>query len=526
VQLRGGAGLQVLRHLRQRAGVGRAAAAFVLGAATTVLLTPPLADVARAKPFWLDEGFEIAEACRHSYLSLLIKGAPGQCSPSPLYYLAQRLSVRSLDRFDEGIAVTYRRVSLIAAGLLLFATTLALHSRLGAPWALAAAATLASQPAFARYAAESRPYMSWLLLFALTVIAAAQAGSRPWRETRRGGRAALAVSAVALSLVALPGALQAALACLLCGLAWRRRAEDPGESRAALRWSLLLAAACVAAGLYFGARSPCREYDAGPLAFHWPDRTGRAGPVLALLWGDGIAGQIGNALLALGLVAALRPAAPRGLAAERARHEGFASWLARGVAAQLALTVLLAVQVALVGYYFLDRVFLHLVVCRALLVAAGGWWLMRWLEQRAAPPTRSALQALASGLAVFAAAMAFLTLRARAEGAPAALPPAGEAPCPALGGTLVLDRPADTKDWALGPNLIMRLAEDRHRCGTGPAGGTRHVLAAGDGVYHLSADRAPGAIPLEQCGRPVVLEPGGVSGAPPRPPLASSAAPK
>src|SRR6185369_647337 len=98
------------------------------------------------------------------------------------------------------------------------------------------------------------------------------------------------------------------------------------------------------------------------------------------LWGNGIGGQAGNALLALGLVAALR-----------ARDGTPASWLARGLAAQLALTVLLAVQVVRVGYYFLDRVFLHLVVCRALLVAVGGWWLLRRLEARAGPPTRTAL---------------------------------------------------------------------------------------------------------------------------------------
>jgi len=496
VQRRGGPGLQVLRHLRQQADVVRIAAALVLAAATTALLAPPLADVARAKPFWLDEGFEIAEACRHSYLSLLVTGAPGQCSPSPLYYLAQRLSVRSIDRFDEGIAVGYRRVSLLAAGLLLFATTLALHLRLGVPWALLAAASLASAPAFARYAAENRPYLSWLLLFALTVILAAEAAARPWRETGRARRAAVAVAAVGLALVALPGALQAALACSLCGLSWLRGAQDRREARAALGWTLRLAAVCVALGLYFGARSPCREYDAGPLAFQWPDRTGRARPVLALVWGEGIGGQAGNVLLVLGLIAALR-----------ARDATQASWLARGLAAQLALSVLLAVQVARVGYYFLDRVFLHLLVCRALLVALGGWWLLRWLEARAGPPTRTALHTLATGLAVFAVAAAFLSLRATAEGAPTPLAAATEAPCAELAGTLVLDRPADTKDWAAGPNLIVRLARDRRRCAAAAARDTRHVLAAGDGTYRTSAEPAPGAIPLAQCGRAVVIGP-------------------
>ena len=416
--------------------------------------------------------------------------------------------------------VGYRRVSLTAAGLLLFATTLALHARLGAPWALVAAAALASPPLFAQYAAENRPYMSWLLLFALTLIVAAEAGSRPWRETGRARRMALAVSALSLSLVALPGALQAALACALGGLSWRRRAEDRREMRASLVWSLLLAGVCLALGVYFGARSPCRRYDAGHLAFHWPDAAGLWRPVLALLWGEGTAGQIGNVLLLVGLVAARRSPAARDPAPEDARAAAFASWLARGAAAQLGLTVLLAVQVMRAGYYFVDRVFLHLIVCRALLVAVGGWWLVRWLEERAGPSARLALQTLASGLAVFAVAMAFLTLRARAEGAPIALTATAETPCADLEGTLVVDRRPDTKDWADGPNLIVRLAEDRRRCGAGRAGQTRHVMAVGDGGYRLRADRAPGALPLEQCGREVVLSGGALAARTPDPPLA------
>jgi len=461
------------------------------------------------KPFWLDEGFEIAEACRHSYLSLLVQGAPGQCSPSPLYYLAQRLSVRTLKSFDEGIAVSYRRVSLIAAGLLVFVITLALQTRLGAPWALVAAATLASQPLFAHYAAENRPYMSWLLLFALTVLVAAEAASRPWREVGRGRRTALAASAVALALVALPGALQAGLACVLCALSWLRTSEDRRETRAALAWSLLLAAACMALGLYFGARSPCRAYDAGHLALRFPDRAGLVRPVLSLIWGDGVAGDIGNVLLLLGLVPALR-LRPRfaSRAGDGARRTRFAAWLAAGVGAQVGFTVLLAAHVFQFGYYFLPRVFLHLAVCRALLVALGGWSLMGSLAERAPVAGRTALQTLALGLAVLAVASAFSLERQDVEERRLAWPAAGTGPCAATG-TLVVDVPAGMTDWALGPNVIVRLSEERRRCGAGASSDERHVLVGGgeSGDYHFSAARAPGAVALEQCGRPVVLGP-------------------
>src|SRR6185295_3860617 len=323
----------------------------------------------------------------------------------------------------------YRRVSLLAACLLLFATTLALHLRLGAPWALLAAASLASAPLFAQYAAENRPYMSWLLLFALTVILAAEAASRPWRETGRARRGALAVAAVGLALVALPGALQAAVGCALCGLSWLRASQDRRETRAALASSLLLAAACVALGLYFGGRSPCRGYEAGHLALRFPDRVGLLRPVLSLIWGDGVVGGVGNVFMLLGLVPALRLGqrllSRAGAVTPRA---SFAGWLSTGVGAQLGLTVFLAGETIHFGYYFVPRVFLHVAVCRALLVALGGWFSWGWLAERAHAPGRTALQTLALGVALLALAFAFSLERQDVEERRLTSPAAGTGP--------------------------------------------------------------------------------------------------
>jgi hypothetical protein len=504
VQRGSGAGREVLRGLRQQARVGRTAAALLLAAATAALLTPPMAEVARFKPFWLDEGFEVAESCRHPYLALLVKGAPGQCSPSPLYYLAQRASVRSLSGFDERVAVGYRRVSLAAAALLLFATVAVLFARLGPPWGLAAAASLASQPLVVQYAAENRPYTSWLLLFALALLAGADAASRRWRDLGRGRRVALALSSLALSLVALPGALQAALVCALCGLAWRQGAEDRAEARASLRWSLALAAACAALGLYFAARSPCGRDEAGHLALARSDGAGLVWPVLSLLWAQDLAGHVGNALLAAGLLAALRP--PRApLSADDAPRARFARWLAVGVAAQLGLTLLLAAQVARAGYYFLPRAFLHLTVCRALGIAVGGWLVVDWLAGRISRTLRTAVWALASVLAVLAAAAAFSFERQEVEER-RAMWTRTEAPCTDLDGPLIVDVAAGGTDWALAPNFLVRLGEAKRRCEAARSGPVRHVLVSAGGGFRLSSERLPGAVPLEQCGRPVSLE--------------------
>jgi hypothetical protein len=486
--------------------VGRIAAALLLAAATTALLTSPLAELARLKPFWRDEGFEIAESCRHPVLSLLVKGAPLECSPSPLYHIAQRLAVRSM-RFDEGIAVGYRAVSLAGAGLLLFLIVTFLFLRLGPPWGLLAAASLASQPLFAHYAAESRSYMSWLLLFALTVWVGAEAASRPWREAR-GWRFLLAGSSLALSLVALPGAFQAALACALCALAWLRSAQDRADARAALRWALLLGGACLALGLYFGARSTCMDHRAGIYALQWPDRAGRLPAVLSLLWGEGIGGTLANALFLLGLVAALRLRAPRSSATGKPGPGEFGAWLAAFVAAQLGLTLILAAQVILAGYFFVPRIFLHLIVCRALFIAAGGWALARGLEKRVAAPARLAIHTVAFALAVLAVATAFTLEGDTVAGARAMRAPAG-GPCQDLDGELAVVVPAGMTDLAQGPNFIVRLGREKRRCGGGPSAEMRHVVAGPPGEigFRISTDRPPDTVPLEQCGRPVIVGP-------------------
>jgi hypothetical protein len=348
--------------------------------------------------------------------------------------------------------------------------------------------------------------MSWLLFFALTVLVAADAASRPWRTVGGGARIALMSSAVALSPVALPGALQAALACVLCGLSWRHQAQDRREALTALRWSLRLAAACTAVGFYFGARSPCLAYDAGHLALHWPDRAGLVPPVLALMWADGMAGWVGNAFLVLGLVAAVRLSLRPAPLGERVRSERFASSLAIGVVAQLGLTVLLAAQTFGVGYYFLPRVFLYLVVCRALLIAVGGWFLVAWTGKRLPGVARLPLQVLAAALSLLAVATASMMERQDLEERRTTRPISNAGPCADVEGPLAIDVPAGSSDWALGPNFIMRLAAERRRCGAATGGETRHVLAMpGIGGYRVSAERAPGAVPLEQCGRPVIL---------------------
>jgi hypothetical protein len=266
----------------------------------------------------------------------------------------------------------------------------------------------------------------------------------------------------------------------------------------------------MALGLYFGARSPCRDYDAGHLALRFPDRAGLLRPVLSLIWSDGVAGNVGNALLLLGLLPAFR------LRQQFASREGsvagppqFAAWLAAGVGAQVGFTLVLAALLFQSGYYFLPRVFLHLAVCRALLVALGGWCLMAALAERASVPGRTALQTLALGLAVLAVASASSVERQDLEERRRAWPAGGTFPCAAASGTLVIDVPAGMRDWAVGPNSIVRISEERRRCGAAASSEQHHVLVgdAGSGDYRFSADRAPGAAPLEQCGREVVLGP-------------------
>jgi hypothetical protein len=428
-------------------------------------------------------------------------------NPAPLYFVLEKLVVGRVARFDESILVSYRAISLGSAALTLAVLYAVVLRRLGMAPALFALGSLASQPLFRRYAAENRPYMVWLFCFTVAVLAITDAASRPWSELGRLRRLALWVACLALSMAALPGALQAAAGLAVCATLWHR--EPVTSGRGFWWWLMLLAGAALALGFWYG-RATSWTYEASHLDLLRSRDPGRLlAEVFALLMPPSVESLGGHALVLAGLLVLVvlfrRATAPHSPRAHYARVLGFV------VAAELALTVVLGLEIVRRGYYFIPRLFLYMMVCRALLVALGAWAVLAAVERVAGPRLRLAAASAAVAIGGLGVAFAVDRLATEAGETWAAYPPwPADSRCTAWEGTLILDT-APGVDPAVGPNVVVRLGEERRRCGWRSSPETHHVLAlserAAEGWYRLSAERLPGAVPLEQCGRPVVVGP-------------------
>jgi hypothetical protein len=425
-------------------------------------------------------------------------------NPAPLYFIFEKFAVSRVARFDESMLLSYRVISLGSAALTLAVLYAVVLRRLGMAPALLALGSLASQPLFRRYAAENRPYMVWLSCFTIAVLAITGAASRPWSELGRLRRIALSAACLALAMAALPGALQAAAGLAVCATLWHR--EPAPSGRGFWWWLMPLASASLALGFWYG-RATSWTYEASHLDLLRSRDPGRLlAEVFALLMPPSAESLGGHALVLASLVVFFRRAkAPHSQRAHYARVLGFV------VAAELALTVVLGLEVVRRGYYFIPRLFLYLMVCRAVLLALGAWALLAAMERVAAPGLR--LAATSAAVAIGGLSVAFAVDRLATETAEtrAAYPPwPATSSCTAWEGTLIVDTEPGV-DPAVGPNVVVRLGEERRRCGWRSSPETHHVLAlserAAEGWYRLSTERLPGAVPLEQCGRPVVVGP-------------------
>lgn len=453
-------------------------------------------EIARHKPFHVDEGLEWSTNCAQPALELVRDGAAHQCSPSPLYYLALKQLARVVEPRDDRILVAYRTLSLASVAVLLALTGGWLGTRLGVPCALVGVSSLLSQPFLHDYATQSRPYALALLLFAALLLACADALANVVPPPR-GASVAAAVLAVAGSLVLLTGAAQSAAACVAFLVLARLQGVPFGSP--VMRVAALALAGCVVAGAYYRSLSVCLAYGSGPLSV-W----GSQGPLLVrhvvdLLWTDGI---WGNALLLAGCAAPFRVWGER----TRSRAAGLAWALGLMLLIQLGLTLLLGAAFAWSDYYFLPRLFLHLMVCRAFLVALGVWAVTQEVV-RLRSALRPVVEAVGAALGLALLGLALSTLRADAAERRAA---AGATPAPScLPWALPLHIAAgEPDDLAFGPNTIAEASREARRCGASLAGEPRVLLTRPDGVREIVETPPAGARLLRQCGRVVTLQPG------------------
>src|SRR5262249_27837335 len=158
-------------------------------------------------------------------LAGMLKDGAYECSPAPLYWLAQTAVIRSVDAVSLSLRLQYRAISLGASALTVLVLLLGIGRRLGLLPAPVAFSPLAVDAGFHHYATQNRAYMTWAMATTVLVFCAAAAavasGPRPSWLT------ALLGAGLLVSLAALPGCLQALSAFAACVLVRRRLGASP-----------------------------------------------------------------------------------------------------------------------------------------------------------------------------------------------------------------------------------------------------------------------------------------------------------
>jgi len=470
------------------------------------------ADIALHKGFWLDEGFEIVRTCGQSLAGMLKDGAY-ECSPAPLYWLAQTAVIRSVDAVSLSLRLQYRAISLGASALTVLVLLLGIGRRLGLLAALVAFSALAVDAGFHHYATQNRAYMTWAMATTVLVFCAAAAavasGLRPSWLT------ALLGAGLLVSLAALPGGLQALSAFAACVLIRRRLGASPPDERRVVMALALGGLVLLALDVHYWAGSPCRGYTAaGDLDIAVSgDRWSLVRRALTVLWPEADSLRVILADVAL-VAGAFAPVALWRRRAALTDAERSALVLSVVALSQLLPALPVALGLALGRYLFLPRMFVFVMVPRAVLIGVG-FWLIASSAQRRARGSGRLVGAATAGVAFVLTllGMAFTVQWARSLRFP--LPPVGEVSCAALAAPelYVLERP-QVRGYAFTPNFLVRVGRALDACGSAPApaGGGRYLLAldaTNQADWFRVADAPPpGFEPMQVCQAPVVLRHG------------------
>jgi len=359
---------------------------ILFGAIAIGVITHQIVLRAGYKLFWFDEGNEILNSCAKSYSNMLIHGASSQCSPAPFYYVLQKFVVSHVPLDGKNILYFFRAISIVSAALSLVVLFLVFTKYLGVLWGLFGVFML-DNGQFRYFGTESRPYMLWIFVFSATLILVSSLVHKPWNQVSIASKIILVLLGLALTLVAGGGMVQTVgfLATLLVwdgSLKVRRWIKQ-----SSFKFLFAVIAVSCAVGIYYAVQG-CLQYD----GLKWDllrtkDWTLLA-DVISLLWPlpssacrdyldpCGLVTGVFNFFLLAGV------AAPFWLWKNRKNLSEEKKFLVSvGVASlvQIFCAVILGILVAKAHYYFIGRVFIYLMVLRAVLVVCGGYFCLSWM---------------------------------------------------------------------------------------------------------------------------------------------------
>lgn len=321
------------------------------------------------KPFSEDESFQLTTNCNPPMGIILKDGIDGQCSRAPLYYIFQKYLLVPIRAIDDTVLFKYRIPNIALAGGFALGTALMLANAYTPAAILLGVYAITKQPLFAQYAAENRPYILWIALFAWCTILAGLFAQK-WKNL---GRFPLSLgimfglSGLALAMTASPGFIQFYAAAFV--VFWiRRKPQD---------WikMLPLLIPVAAIGIYYTLQAGCESHGNQYNLWKTLDYHLVLG-VARLLFPKG--NWVDWALNGLMLVGAWRMLhiIPK-LKSLSKRHTLEATLLFQFLATFCIMALVIVSQ-----YYFIQRVFLHLMICYGFLVLLGAQWIFQKYARR------------------------------------------------------------------------------------------------------------------------------------------------
>lgn len=452
--------------------------------------------LAQVKPFWLDEAIEIKSLQEVTYGSIVRSGAPRQCSPHPFYYLLQKPIIDFTPVLDASILNKFRWIALAASTGTLLIFCFFIFQTLGQPfghtygisWALLGLAMVINQPIFKRFSAENRPYMLWVFLFTtLLVLGPLISGQRQGLESRN--RKFLywlfLLCLPVITTTAAPGFIQGAIFSLYCLLFIDRKKRFLKHLTFFLIPSLAIFA--------YYAQFSCSGLDN---AHGWHEIR----DVLLLLFPSGSLNVPLNLLVVIGILSPLFI----WLAVTRNKTvtqvEKSSAQISLAVLFQLVATGFIGIAVAINGYYFIQRMFIYLVICRALLIVCGAAFLYETLFNRilrASPICLKAGPPIVFLVALITLIHSYRTLTVPIQNAHKERVKTAEAPCPdwALSlrqkGIAVLPIIESNAYAEVGLNRVVELDKQLRNCPKGLPSEKAHYHALVNGAVQIFPNLPP-----------------------------------
>jgi len=347
----------------------------------TVLLT--IVQTAKIKIFWGDEKFEVVALCGAPF-GQIIAGKITQSSNNPLYYLIQKFSLSQIDAFHSNVLVNVRRVSILAALLMCLLFFIFIHTRLGLLFAVFIVISVASQNIFYLYAAENRPYMLWLLLFAFLVMTTLKMCLQSYEKCSFKNKILFCISIIAITLVVSLGVIQSVMAILTCLFCWYCIHDRPKNSKFLIHFAIPLCLLCICIqGYYTLVGLDLISYGSKVVTSDWDlisqmqkgDISLLKMPPRLLLPKPGrdayFGAYLSNFFVLLGMGIPFFWWKKRKNLVSR---DFFVFGLSIVTSIQVAVTLIIALLVAFMHYYFVQRLFLYLIICHALLAMMGAYF--------------------------------------------------------------------------------------------------------------------------------------------------------